>query len=147
MPAARLLVASFAVLALAGCGQPANWVTGTSLDLPNLVATQFASTPEHFVLGQEVTVHITVQNRGRVAAGPFDVEYAVTPHGGYYPWPRDHVAGLAPGESAVVDFVNEVSSPEDVPIQVTVDPDNQVRESSETDNITRYTVHVESAGG
>jgi CARDB len=78
---------------------------------------------------QTATYHVTVRNTGRNAAGPFGV--ALTVDGTTQP--TDPVAGLAAGARRIVDIVAPRCA-SGGSLAVSVDPDNTVDESDETNN-------------
>jgi CARDB protein len=73
---------------------------------------------------------VTVRNRGRTAAGPFDVQLSV---GGVLV--TRSVAGLAPGEQTRVGFGARPACDAAAPPTVTLDPAGSVDEADEADDV------------
>lgn len=104
-------------------------ITGIRI-LPSDPAPGFPLLP---VAGLNATIKITVRNQGNLAAGPFVVQWKsdlAAPTG-----PTGHVDLLAPGGTTVVTFEYAFPRAGNFTTAATVDSENTVVESNETNNL------------
>lgn len=90
------------------------------------------------VIGQEgtATVYATIRNTGDVPVGEVQVRFLDVTDGGSTPVGEvQNIPGIASGASAVVQVVYTIPpGNSDRKIQVVIDPNNRIEESSESDN-------------
>lgn len=116
-----------------GAGGQGGGDTGTTEALPDLVIVSVSRTPSDPVPpGTTVQFSVTVQNRGN---GGYPARIVVAGPGNY----SGSFDGLSAGQSKVARIGYPVHSPNATygGLRFTVDPDNVIRESNETNNSSR----------
>jgi subtilase family serine protease len=114
--------------------------------IANLVVTEsnISADPAQPVMGDVVTVTVSVHNQGTAAAEEVVVHLLDVSDGEPRPVDTQTIESIAPGGAELVQITYE-DGPGERRLRVVVDPSNYIPESDETDNRTTYTLFIEGA--